>query len=480
MLVENRPGAGGNIGMAYVARAKADGYTLGLGTIGTQSINPFLYANMTFDPARDFVPIALVSTTPNVIAVSARSPHRTVADIIQAARRNPERKLTHASPGVGSSVHLTGAYFEAMAGISMLHVPFKGTSASLPAVAGGQVDLLFDNLPGALAQIQNGGLVRGVAVTSAARDPSAPALPTVAESGLPGFDVTAWFALYAPRDTPEPVVRQLIEAAREGCARPIWPRASPRRAPSPARCSALNWPRSSRTSAANGAGWSRTRASPRNEKRHRFGHWRQPGHRPRHRRAADRGWLRSRQFQPGRARVPVAGRDLPLGGPGRRAGGGRGRARTGRVAPVLHLVNNAGMIEVAGIEAVTQDALARTMAVNLVAPVVLLQALLPGMRAARHGRVVNIGSRAALGKPTRVQGRAGGHDADLGAGTGGRRHHGEHRGAGAGGDGTVQRVESPAIRARARWRPRSRWGAAACRKRWRTWWPCSWTGAPPS
>ena len=95
----------------------------------------------------------------------------------------------------------------------------SGTSASLPAVAGGQVDLLFDNLPGALAQIQNGGLVRGVAVTSAARDPSAPALPTVAESGLPGFDVTAWFALYAPRDTPEPVVRQLIEAAREGCAR---------------------------------------------------------------------------------------------------------------------------------------------------------------------------------------------------------------------------------------------------------------------
>ena len=220
VLVENRPGAGGNIGMAYVARAKADGYTLGLGTIGTQSINPFLYANMTFDPARDFVPIALVSTTPNVIAVSARSPYRTVADIIQAARQNPERKLTYASPGVGSSVHLTGAYFEAMAGISMLHVPFKGTSASLPAVAGGQVDLLFDNLPGALAQIQDGGLVRGVAVTSAARDPSAPALPTVAESGLPGFDVTAWFALYAPRGTPEPVVRQLIEAAREGLRSP--------------------------------------------------------------------------------------------------------------------------------------------------------------------------------------------------------------------------------------------------------------------
>lgn len=220
VLVENKPGAGGNIGMAYVARAKADGYTLGLGTIGTQTINQFLYSNMTFDPERDLVPIALVSTTPNVIAVSAKSPFKTVADVIQAARQSRDKKLTYASPGVGSSVHLTGAYFEAMAGVTMLHVPFKGTSASLPAVAGGQVDLLFDNLPGALAQIKDGNLVRGVAVTSAARDPSLPDLPTVAESCLPGFDVTAWFALYAPRGTPEPVVRQLVEAARSGLATP--------------------------------------------------------------------------------------------------------------------------------------------------------------------------------------------------------------------------------------------------------------------
>ena len=208
------------------------------------------------------------------------------------------------------------------------------------------------------------------------------------------------------------------------------------------------------------------------------------GHRPRHRRAADRGWLRSRQFQPGRARVPVAGRDLPLGGPGRRAGGGRGRARTGRVAPRAasgqqrrhdrgrrHRGRHAGR---AGAHHGRQPGGARRAAAGVVAR----------HARGRHGRVVNIGSRAALGKPgarpTARPGRAGGHDADLGAGTGGRRHHGEHRGAGAGGDGTVQRVESPAIRARARWRPRSRWGAAACRKRWRTWWPCSWTGAPPS
>ena len=220
VLVENKPGAGGNIGMAYVARAKPDGYTLGLGTIGTQTINQFLYNNMAFDPERDLVPIALVSTTPNVIAVSAKSPYKTVADVIKAAQQSKDKKLTYASPGIGSSVHLTGAYFEAMAGVTMLHVPFKGTSASLPAVAGGQVDLLFDNLPGALAQIKDGNLVRGVAVTSATRDASVPNLPTVAESGLPGFDVTAWFALYAPRNTPEPVVKQLIEAARSGLKSP--------------------------------------------------------------------------------------------------------------------------------------------------------------------------------------------------------------------------------------------------------------------
>jgi len=220
VLVENRPGAGGNVGMAHVARSEADGYTLGLGTIGTQSINQFLYASMPFDPARDLVPIALVSTTPNVLAVRAQAPFKTLADVIAAAKARQDKKLTYASPGVGSSVHLTGAYFEAVAGVELLHVPFKGTSASLPAVAGGQVDLLFDNLPGALAQIRDGSRVRGIAITSRQRDPSVPDLPTFDESGLPGFDVTAWFALYAPRGTPEPAVRALIEAARAGLQAP--------------------------------------------------------------------------------------------------------------------------------------------------------------------------------------------------------------------------------------------------------------------
>jgi tripartite-type tricarboxylate transporter receptor subunit TctC len=216
-LVENRPGAGGNIGMAYVARSKPDGYTLGLGTIGTQTINQYLYNNMAFDPGHDLVPIALVSTTPNVLAVSAKSPYKTLQDVIAAAK---VKQLSYASPGVGSSVHLTGAYFASVAGINLLHVPFKGTAASLPAVAGGQVDLLFDNLPGSLAQIKEGTLVRGIAVTSAQRDPSAPDLPTFAESGVSGFDVTAWFALYAPRGTPQPIVDKLIAAARQGLKSP--------------------------------------------------------------------------------------------------------------------------------------------------------------------------------------------------------------------------------------------------------------------
>lgn len=220
VLVENRPGAGGNVGMAHVARSAADGYTLGLGTIGTQSINQFLYDNMPFDPAQDLVPIALVSTTPNVLAVRTDSPLKTLADVIAAAKARKDNKITYASPGVGSSVHLTGAYFEAVAGIELLHVPFKGTSASLPAVAGGQVDLLFDNLPGSLAQIRDGSRVRAIAVTSLQRDPAVPDLPTFAEAGLPGFDVTAWFALYAPRGTPEPVVRALIDAARAGLKAP--------------------------------------------------------------------------------------------------------------------------------------------------------------------------------------------------------------------------------------------------------------------
>ncbi len=216
VVIENKPGAAGNVGLAGVVRSKPDGYTIGLGTIGTQSINPFLYTEMTFDPGKDLLPIALVSTTPNVLVVAANSPWKSLADVIKAARDAKDKKLTYGTPGIGSSPHLTGAYFEAMAGVELLHVPFKGVSASMPALIGGNIDLLFDNLSGSINQIKDGSRVRGIAVTSLQRTPLAEQLPTFVEGGVAGFDVTAWFAIYAPKGTPQPVMDKLIEAARVG------------------------------------------------------------------------------------------------------------------------------------------------------------------------------------------------------------------------------------------------------------------------
>nr|WP_233583113.1 tripartite tricarboxylate transporter substrate binding protein [Candidimonas sp. SYP-B2681] len=220
IVVENRAGAGGNIGMGVVARAKPDGYTIGMGTIGTQAINQFLYKDMSFNPEKDFEPIALVVTTPNILAVNAKSDIKNLKDLVDAAKAAKDSKLTYATPGVGSSVHLTGAYLEQVAGIEMLHIPFKGVSASMPALIGGQVSILIDNLPSTLAQVKDGSKIRGIAVTSAKRSPSAPDIPTVAESGYPSVDVTAWFALYAPKGTPKEAVDKLIGAAKEALASP--------------------------------------------------------------------------------------------------------------------------------------------------------------------------------------------------------------------------------------------------------------------
>lgn len=216
VIVENRPGAGGSVGMTYVARAKPDGYTIALGTIGTQSINQFIYPALNIDPVRDFEPIALVSTTPNVVSVSVTSPWKNLQDVIDAARAAKDKKLTYGTPGIGSSPHLTAEYFAAVTGVELLHIPFKGVSGSFPALVGGQIDLLFDNLPGTVNQINEGNRIRGIALTSAERSPLAPNLPTFTESGVKGFDVTAWFAIYAPKGTPKDVMDVLIEAARKG------------------------------------------------------------------------------------------------------------------------------------------------------------------------------------------------------------------------------------------------------------------------
>ncbi|MFC4276254.1 Bug family tripartite tricarboxylate transporter substrate binding protein [Achromobacter aloeverae] len=220
IVVDNRAGAGGNIGMGVVKRAHPDGYTIGMGTIGTQTINQYLYSDMPFDPAKDFAPLAMVFTTPNVIAVSATSDMKTVQDLFAKAKANKNKPLTYGSPGIGSSVHLTGAYLEQAAGIQMLHVPFKGVSGSMPALIGGQIDILLDNLPSTLSQLKDGTRVRALAVTSARRSPSLPDVPTVAEAGLKDFDVTAWFALYAPAGTPPEVQATLIDAAKKALATP--------------------------------------------------------------------------------------------------------------------------------------------------------------------------------------------------------------------------------------------------------------------
>ena len=218
VVVDNRSGAGGNIGMGVVKRADADGYTIGMGTVGTQAINQFLYEDMPFDPAKDFTPLALVLTTPNVIAVRTDSEMKSMQDLVSKAKASADRPISYASPGVGSSVHLTGAYLEKIAGIQMLHVPFRGVAASMPALVGGQVDVLMDNLPSTLAQLKDGSRVRALAVTSAQRSPSLPDVPTVAESGLPAMDVTAWFALYAPAGVPADVSKKLIDAAGKALA----------------------------------------------------------------------------------------------------------------------------------------------------------------------------------------------------------------------------------------------------------------------
>nr|WP_315845641.1 tripartite tricarboxylate transporter substrate binding protein [uncultured Achromobacter sp.] len=219
IVVENKPGAAGNLGVAAAARAQPDGYTIVLGSVGTQTVNQFLYGNIGFNPATDLVPLGMIASTPNVMAVAAGSPWHNLDDVMKAVKKDPG-KYSYASPGIGSSVHLTGAYFESLAGLQMLHVPFKGSSAAIPAVIGGQVDILMDNLPSSMAALKPGGRLRGIAVTSAERSPAAPDLPTMAEAGLPGFEVTAWSGLYAPRGTPAPVVDKLIAAMKQALKSP--------------------------------------------------------------------------------------------------------------------------------------------------------------------------------------------------------------------------------------------------------------------
>ncbi|SPK75875.1 conserved protein of unknown function (plasmid) [Cupriavidus taiwanensis] len=211
VVVENRPGAGGNLGAEAVARAAPDGYTLLMGTLGTQVTNAYLYARMPYDAAKDFAPVTLVANSPNVLLTNASQPVRSVADVIALAKRAPGR-INYASTSTGGSPHLSGELLVSMAGVRMQHVPYKGAAPAMTDLLAGQVELMFDNLPSALAQIR-AGKVRALAVTSPQRSPVLPDVPTVQESGLPGYVVNSWFGLLAPAGTPPQIVARLQQAA---------------------------------------------------------------------------------------------------------------------------------------------------------------------------------------------------------------------------------------------------------------------------
>jgi tripartite-type tricarboxylate transporter receptor subunit TctC len=207
VIVDNKPGAGGNIGADIVAKSPADGYTILMGAVATHAINPTLYASIPYDPVRDFAPVTQLASTPNILIVNPSIPASNVREFIAYAKANPG-KLNFGSGSTGSAGHLAGELFKSMAGIEMTHVPYKGAAPAMQDLVGGQIQLMFDNLASALGQVR-AGKVKGLAVTTAKRTPLAPDLPTIAESGLPGFDISTWFGIFVPAGTPREVVDRL-------------------------------------------------------------------------------------------------------------------------------------------------------------------------------------------------------------------------------------------------------------------------------
>ena len=215
IIVENKPGAGGNLGADFVAKSAPDGYTIVMGAVATHAINPNLFAKMPFDPVRDFAPVSLVASVPNVLVinpeVAARHGIGTLGDLVKYAKAHPGQ-LNFASGGNGSAGHLAGELFKSMAKVSMLHIPYAGAAPAQLGLLAGQTDLMFDNLASASQNIRAGKL-KALAVTTARRAEALPELPTVAEAGkdygLAGFDLNTWFGVLAPARTPAPVVEKL-------------------------------------------------------------------------------------------------------------------------------------------------------------------------------------------------------------------------------------------------------------------------------
>jgi tripartite-type tricarboxylate transporter receptor subunit TctC len=207
IVVENKPGAGGNIGASYVAKAKPDGYTIMIVANG-MAVNPALYRNMSYNPIKDFQPISLLAAVPNILVTQAsRNDVKSLNDVILQVKEKPG-KYSYASAGVGTSIHLAGALFTYMGKLDMLHVPYKGSGPAVTDLISGQVDYMFDSITSAKPHIES-GKIKALAVTTPKRSSTLPDLPTVAESGMTGYELTPWFATFAPAGTPAPIIEKL-------------------------------------------------------------------------------------------------------------------------------------------------------------------------------------------------------------------------------------------------------------------------------
>lgn len=218
VIIENRPGAGGNIGGQLAAKANPDGHTLFMGAVGTHAINPSLYKKMPYDPIKDLAPLTRVANVPNLLVANPQQPFKTVQELIAYAKAHPG-KVNFGSSGNGTSIHLSGEMFSHMAKVDMVHVPYKGSAPAMNDLLGNQIAIMFDNMPSALQYVRAGKL-NALGVTSAKRSPELPNVPTIAEAGVPGYEASSWFGLFVPAATPAPVQAKLHAALVKVLAQP--------------------------------------------------------------------------------------------------------------------------------------------------------------------------------------------------------------------------------------------------------------------